>query len=174
LYLAQPAADRLVFKAIKGKPIRSIVEIGIGKAERTARLLEIAAWQVGNLPLRYTGIDQFEARPKEQPGLTLKAAFHQLRVPNVRVQLVPGDPYSALVRSANSLNGTDLLIISADQDRAELERAWIYMPRMLHEHSLVFMQDGDAKTGKTSYRPLQPLDIQRLAAAATRLQRRAA
>lgn len=174
LYLSQPAADRAIYKAIKGRPIRSIVELGIGKAERTARVLEVAAWQAECLPLRYTGIDEFEGRPKDRAGLSLKEAFGVLRSPSVKVQLVPGDPYSALVRSANGLVKTDLVIVSADLDRESLARAWSYLPRMLHAESLVFQQDGDPKTGKTSYRQLQPLDIQRLAAAASRVQRKAA
>jgi hypothetical protein len=174
LYLSQPVADRAIFKAIKGRPIRSIVELGIGKAERTARLLEVAAWQKASLPLRYTGIDEFEGRAQDRAGLSLKAAFGVLRSPSVRVQLVPGDPYSALVRSANGLAGTDLVIVSADLNRESLARAWVYLPRMLHAESLVFQQDGDPNTGKTSYRQLTLLDVQRLAAVAGRGQRQAA
>ena len=174
LYFSQPAPDRFLYKAVKGKSIKSVVEIGIGSGVRTQRLLEVLAWNAANLPLKYTGVDLFEARPQSQPGLALKQAFHDLRRPDVQVKLVPGDPYDAMVRAANSLAGTDLLIISADQDRASLERAWTYMPRMLHAGSLIFQEDGDAKTGKSSYRRLSLLDIQRNAAVASRALRRAA
>lgn len=174
LYLSQPAADRPLYKAIKGRRIRSVVEIGIPPGERTARLLEVAAWLPENLPLRYTGIDPFELRPQGQPRLALKEAFHRLRFPGVRVQLVPGDPHSALSRCANSLSQTDLLLISANQDQAALERAWLFVPRMLHAESLIFVQDGDPQSGKTSYRQLRLLDVERLAATASRNQRRAA
>lgn len=174
LYLSQPAADRPLYKAIKGRRIRSVVEIGIPPGERTARLLEVAAWLPENLPLRYTGIDPFELRPQGQPRLALKEAFHRLRFPGVRVQLVPGDPHSALSRCANSLSQTDLLLISANQDQAALERAWLFVPRMLHAESLIFVQDGDPQSGKTSYRQLRLLDVERLAATASRNLRRAA
>lgn len=174
LYFSQPAPDRFLYKAVKGKSIKSVVEIGIGNGLRTQRVLEVLAWNGANLPLKYTGVDLFEARPQSQPGLALKQAFHDLRRPDVQVKLVPGDPYDALVRAANGLAGTDLLIISADQDRASLERAWTYMPRMLHAGSLIFQEDGDAKTGKSSYRRLSLLDIQRNAAVASRAMRRAA
>ena len=184
LYFSQPAPDRFLYKAVKGKSIHSVVEIGIGNGLRTQRLLEVLSWQPANLagrssapsylPLKYTGIDLFEARPKSHPGLALKTAFHDLRRSGVQVKLVPGDPFDALVRAANGLAGTDLLIISADQDRAALERAWTYMPRMLHTGSLIFQEDGDPKTGKTSYRRLTLLDVQRSAAVASRAMRRAA
>ena len=79
----------------------------------------------------YTAIDQFESRGESQPRLSLKEAFHVLRPTGVKLQLVPGDPLSALSRIANSLAGTDLLLIAADQDRQSLAQAWKYVPRML-------------------------------------------
>jgi len=174
LYFSQPAPDRLLYKAIKGRSIGRVVEIGIGSGLRTQRMFEVLSWQKSKEPIKYAGIDQFEARPQSQPGLSLKAAFHDLRRPGVQVRLVPGDPYLALVRAANGLVGTDLLLISADQDRESLQRAWTYMPRMLHTGSLIFQEDGDPKTGKTSYRRLTLLDVQRNAAIASRALRRAA
>lgn len=174
LYFSQPAPDRFLYKAIKGKSIRSVVEIGIGGGLRTQRMFEVLSWQAAHEPVKYTGIDLFEARGLNQPGLSLKAAFHDLRKPGVNIKLVPGDPYDALVRAANGLAGTDLLIISADQDRESLQRAWTYMPRMLHTGSLIYQEVSDAKTGKTSYRRLTLLDVQRNAAVASRAMRRAA
>ena len=174
LYFSQPAPDRFLYKAVKGKSIRSVVEIGIGSGVRTRRLLEVLSWQQGNPPLRYTGIDLFEARPQNQSGLPLKRAFHELRRGGVRLKLVPGEPYEALVRVANGLSGTDLLLISADQDRSSLQYAWSYMPRMLHPASLIFQEDVDPKTGKSSFRRLTPLEVQRYAALASRALRRAA
>jgi hypothetical protein len=174
LYFSQPSPDRFLYKAIKGKSIRSVVEMGIGGGLRTQRMLEVLSWQTSKEPLKYTGIDLFEARGGSRPGLFLKAAFHDLRRPGVQIRLVPGDPYDALVRAANGLAGTDLLIISADQDRESLQRAWMYMPRMLHAGSLIYQEDGDAKTSKFSYRRLTLLDVQRNAAVASRAMRRAA
>ena len=42
---------------------------------------------------------------------------------------------------ANSLTGTDLMLISADQDEATLEAAWFYVPRMLHPGSQVLFEE---------------------------------
>jgi len=164
LYFSQPASDRALYRAVRGRPIRSIVELGIALNRRTPRLFEIAAWRAANLPLRYTGIDLFEARPIDRPRLPLKHAFASLQSPNIRMQLVPGDAATALCRTANSLVGTDLLIISADQDRDSLAAAWTWMPRMLTESSLIFLEEPADKPDQTSWRRLSLADVQRLAA----------
>ena len=174
LYFSNPAADRVLFKAMKDRPIRSIVELGIGFSGRTKRLFEVAAWQRHSEPLRYTGIDLFEARPASNPGLSLKAAFADLRLPDVKVQLVPGDPQMALRRVCNSLTGTDLLLIAADQDRASLAQAWTWVPRMLTAESLIFLEEAGPQPHKNQWRQLQVEEVSKLAAEASRSLRRAA
>jgi len=173
LYFSQPANDRALYKAVKGRAIRSVVELGVGDGTRTTRLLEVLSWQAGNLPLRYTGIDLFEARPAGQKGLTLKQAFATIRAPEVKVQLVPGTPLDAMVRCANSLADTDLIIISADQQAADLERAWKYFPRTLHNDTLV-LREQSAGAGKSVFQHLPVTEIHRLARESSKTQRRAA
>jgi hypothetical protein len=173
LHFSQPAADRALYKAVRGQAIRSIVELGICLSGRTDRLLEVASWQQSNLPIRYTGIDLFEARPAGSPALSLKQAFAALRRADVQARLVPGDPALALQRVANSLTGTDLLLIAADQDRESLSRAWTWLPRMLSESSLIFLEEPAAKSGPTAWKRLALADIRRLAAEAGKLRRAA-
>lgn len=174
LYFSQPAADRVLFKAMKSRPIRSIVEIGVGLGGRTERLLEVAAWRADCLPLKYAGIDLFDSRPAGHPRLTLKRAHHELRATGATIRLVPGDPAEALHRSANALTGTDLLLIAADQNADSLALAWRYIPRMIHPQSLVFQQDASGGAGKETWRQLRPAEIERLAAEASKAARRAA
>ncbi|MEX2173367.1 MAG: hypothetical protein WD872_03335 [Pirellulaceae bacterium] len=173
LYFSQPATDRALFKLVKGKPIRSIVELGVGLGGRTERLLEVAAWQTECLPLRYAGIDLFDSRPAGQSPLSLKQAFHDLRATGATIRLIPGDPLSALVRMANALTGTDLLIVSAGQESQSLARAWKYVPRMIHPQSLV-VQEAPGPAGKDTWRQLSPSDVERLAMQAGKALRRAA
>jgi hypothetical protein len=173
-YFSQPSQDRLLYKAISRRPVRSIVELGIGFSCRTKRLMEIASWKVADQPLRYTGIDLFEARAAKQSGMTLKEAFAELRLPDVKLQLVPGDPNMALRRVANSLTGTDLLLIADVHDSDSLEAAWNWMPRMLTPTSLVFIQEQAAKPGSMVWRQMTLVEVQRLAASAGRSMRRAA
>jgi len=173
LHFSQPASDRAVYRAVKTQPIRSIVEIGIGSGGRTQRLLEVAAWRAASLPLRYTGIDLFEARPAGSPGHSLKEAFALFQRPGVKVQLVPGEADVALRRVANALAGTELLLISAGLDAESLARAWTWLPRMLTAQSSVFLEEP-AKAVATGWRKLTIADVQQRAGAASRALRRAA
>ena len=174
LHFSQPAADRALYQAIHRQRFRSIVEIGIDLAGRTHRLLEVVGWHNATAPLRYTGIDQFEARPATQPPLSLKQAFASLQAANLRVQLVPGDPATALSRVSNSLADSDLLVISTVLDQDSLARAWAWIPRMLTSSSFVFVAGPSHRTGQTAWRRLMLPEVEQLAAKASQARRRAA
>lgn len=165
LHFAHPACDRVLWKALHARPIRSVVEIGIDNIPRTRRLWDALAWRDGNLPLCYTAIDAFESRPAGRPPLPLKQAHSALRREGVQVKLIPGDVSSALARSANSLTGTDLLLISAGLDGEQLAKAWPWMPRMLHAGTIIFQEEMDA-AGTRVWRRLSIVEIQQRAAAA--------
>lgn len=165
-YLSKPQGlrplYRLLCKRRKKSPIGKITELGVGTAVRTLRLLELCPPADD---ATYTGIDLFEARAAaDGPGLSLKEAHKTLAATGMKIRLVPGDPYSALARSANGLADQDLILVAADQDRASLARAWFYFPRMMHETTLVFEeeQDGDVSTWKA----VSPDEIAKRAAAA--------
>lgn len=171
-YFSQPKGERLLYRALRRAKVSSIVELGVGKAERARRLMQVAQRFRPDTVLRYTGIDLFEGRLAGTGGLTLKRAHQTLSDSGAKVQLVPGDPFSALVRTANTLTNTDLLIISADQDAAALAKAWFYVPRMLHPRSLVYVESAGA-AGKTEFRLLPLTEIDALAAANGRSKRAA-
>jgi hypothetical protein len=84
---------------------------------------------------------------------------------------VPGDPYSALSAVANSLSGTDLVIVSADQDLQALAKAWFYLPRALSPSAAVYLEQPTAD-GRLSLRRVPAEELARLAAPPAR--RRAA
>lgn len=165
-YFSQPKHERPIYRALRRAKVASIVELGIGAAVRARRLIEVAQrYRPGAVP-RYTGIDLFESRTQGQAGLSLKAAHQALGDSGAKVQLVPGDPYSALARAANGLTNSDLLIISASQDRDSLAKAWFYVPRMLHAGSLVFVEEPTA-SGDTALRRLTLDEVTKLASAAS-------
>jgi len=138
-YFSQPKADRAIYKLLKKQPMRKILELGIGTGERTLRVLEHCP---ASDETSYTGIDMFEARQNgDGAGLSLKAAHKLLSASGAKVRLVPGDPFSALSRSANAIGKQDLIVISADQDRESLAKAWFYVPRMLGETTVVLLED---------------------------------
>ena len=90
------------------------------------------------------------------------------------LRLVPGDPLSALTRVANSLAGTDVVIISLDQTGDLLDQAWRYVPRMLHADSLVYLERPGKKPGETKFDVISPGQIAHWAHEAQRAMRRAA
>lgn len=176
--LSQPAQDRRIYQTLLQRRVQSVLEIGMGHGLRTARMLETALHQRTPAELRYIGIDLFEAQPAPQTGLTLKQA-HQLLAPwGISTRLIPGDPYTALARTANSLGPVDLVVISAGQipDRQSpdpLGKAWFYLPRLLHKESQVFLEEKSA-AGVWQFRLLTHEEIAGRARAAGDAPRRAA
>lgn len=142
-YFSKPTGDRLLFRTLERLRPRKILELGIDDGARAGRLISVSQRYAPGDELRYVAVDLFEARPATAPHrLSLKQAHSLLKATGARVQLVPGDPYSALSRIANSIRENDLVLISANQDPAALEQAWFYLPRMLHERSVVLRQSG--------------------------------
>jgi hypothetical protein len=163
-YLSRPASDRVLYRAIGRRRMRKILEIGIGPSRRTLRMIDLAGRVGQGESVRYAAIDLFEARPPEStPGLSLKETHRLLKSTQAQVQLIPGDPASALARSANSLQNMDLVIISADHDEQSLAGAWFYLPRMLHANSAVYLESKLADPGITRLTLLAAEDIARLA-----------
>ena len=172
-YLAKPGADRVIFRKIRKTRAGHLVGIGLGDGDLARKMIRLAAQHTLRKRVRFTGIDLFELRPGDASGLTLKGAHRLLKQTGARVQLVPGDPFSALARTANALLDTDLVVIRADQDTAALQRAWFYLPRMLHEHSLVLIERPAAEGQPSSYQVLDWRAVGQLAEA-TAPRRRAA
>jgi hypothetical protein len=170
LHLSQPAADRPIYRTLKDRPVRSIVEFGVENGQRALRMLDLASTHVPANEIRYTGVDLFEARTEPKgASLSLKEAHRQLKATGAKIQLLPGDPFMALSRAANTLTGIDLVVISASQDADALARSWFYLPRMLHGRSQVFLQQCSAK-GEIAVRELTMGEIADLAGAALRRQ----
>lgn len=145
--LSRPAQDRAIYRMIRQLRATSIVEIGIQEGVGSRRMIEAALRFSPAEEISYTGIDLFEARPRQSPGLKLKEAHRTLKRYGVHVHLIPGDPFSALARSANTLTGSDLIVIRGDQDPDALQRSWFYFPRMLHQRSVV-LQESQATAAK--------------------------
>ena len=172
-YLSKPVGDRVLYRAVRGVPARRILEIGISSAGRTTRLVKLAERCGGGEPVRYTAIDLFEARGADKPaGLSLKETHQLLSTSGAKVQLIPGDPSSALPRVANSLTGTDLIVIGADYDVSSLGGAWFYVPRMLGPGTRVYLEDRSQASDETTFRLVPAAEIERLASGCRR--RRAA
>jgi hypothetical protein len=146
-----------------------IVELGLGQGERALRLIDVAASYMLRAEIQYIGIDPFEDRlTADKPGLTLISAHRLLKASGARIKLIPGNPWEALIRSANHLGTVDMLILSAlDQQSGEFPQFWFYVPRLLHEKSVIF-QEVAARDGKTTLQEINRREVLAWAAAPQR------
>jgi hypothetical protein len=170
-FLAQPKADRQLYRLLKRQQVARIVEIGIRTIERTASLIEVAQRFAPEGNVAYTGLDWFDARPAEQSPLTLKQTHTALKGTSAKVRLVPGAPAQSLVAVANAHQNTQLLLIASSVTDEELESAWYYVPRMLRAESLI-MREWVNREGEPAYRQISVSDLADRAESAAR--RRAA
>lgn len=170
---SQPAYNRPIYRAIAKNRTLRLLEIGIGSAERARRMLELARQAAGaQATVEFAGSDRFEDRAAGAAGgLSLKEAYRKLS-PLAKVRLLPGDPYSALQRSANALGAFDLLVVSWEPDAATLSRAWLYVPRLMHANSRVFVEERDSPGAEIRVRELPRAEVDRLATT-TRIRRAA-
>ncbi|MGC4001694.1 MAG: hypothetical protein QM811_00450 [Pirellulales bacterium] len=160
VHVAKPTGDTFVKRTICARPASRILEIGVGDASRALTLIgEMRDMKVD--PIHYYGIDEFEGRTLsgKEPGLAYKDAFRKLKASGAQVQLIPGDPFTALSRTANTLRDMQLVVISADQFGDSLDRGWFYLPRVLAPDATILVADGSQESG---FRTLTPLDVQRL------------
>ena len=140
---SKPAEDRPIYKTIRKHKFRSIVEVGLGFGTRAEKMIRVAKKYSGGAEVRYTGIDCFDGRSADQPQLFLRDMHKRLSNSGVKIQLVPGELDSSLVRIANSHVHTDLIIVSAGQDEESLAKCWFYVPRMLHAGSKFLIQRNE-------------------------------
>jgi hypothetical protein len=171
-WFAKSAAERCVELTVKRQRPRRILEIGLGDGERARRVISLAQRYHARHEVHFIGIDLFEDRHGELPPFPLKDAYRQLRATAARVRLVPGDPYGALVRAANSLSGIELVLISAEVSKASLAAAWFYLPRTLSKNAIVLWADGSLPDGE--YRQVQRAELLAAARPVRAVRRRAA
>ncbi|GIW90664.1 MAG: hypothetical protein KatS3mg109_1096 [Pirellulaceae bacterium] len=172
-YWSKPVAERVIYRWLWRHPCRLIVEVGVGDGRRAERVLRWLAQ--GGRRVRYAGIDLFELNSDAPPECSLKNVYRRLSRWASSVRLVPGTPAEAIRRVANDLMGTDLLIFNCDVQHDALEAAWLYVPRMLTDQSLVLAlsrPSGDRLP--VEYRKLEVATIRQWAERRVRPVRRAA
>lgn len=170
-WFSHPKSERTIYRQIKRQRTSSILELGMGDCQRSIRMLQVASQ---GQAVRYTAIDQFEMRPEQHGApLSLKEAHRRVRQTNAQSRLLPGDAYTVLSRLANGLGTFDLVVISAHQNDDALARAWFYVPRILHERSVVLVESPASESTASTFRVMPRNEIEALARPAT-IQRRAA
>lgn len=143
--ISQPAHERRLYRAIYRGKLRRILELGVGPANRAQRMIAVASMNWPVEEITYAGLDPFEGRSiADGPGLSLKLAHRMLSSTGAKVRLVPGDPSEALARVANSLQDSDLVVLSSLISPEQLQKVWFWMPRLLHPGSRVFKEQRAA------------------------------
>ena len=162
-HLSRPAAHRSIYRLIRRYRLRRLVELGVGVSERSQRMIEVAARGEHASNVFFSGVDLFEARSsKDGPGLPLKQIHRKLAATGAKVRLLPGDPHAALARTVNMLGIADLVVISADQDRASLARAWWFIERLLQDNSHVLIEEPATDGGASAFRAMTRLEVRQL------------
>lgn len=154
LYLSTPAEDRAVYKAIRSNGTCRILEIGLQRAVRTKRMLELAKMAGDGTEIEYTGIDPFESRTRmDGPGWSLKRAHVELKTPGVKLRLMPGSPQVVLPRIANMIGQQDLIVIACpSNDWVEDCRG--HFARLLGDNTIILLREGDASKKAFTFRQL--------------------
>lgn len=157
-HFSQPKPDRQLYRLVKSNKVCRIVELGIASLRRVESLVEVAQRFAGESRVHYTGLDWFDTRPTELTDLRLKHAHQRLQPTGAAVRLVPGPPAGSLPAVANAHLNTDLLIISHLVDERDLEPAWFYVPRMLHDASLI-LREHRREDGRSEFTPLSRSEL---------------
>ena len=145
-HLSRPACHRPLYRLAAIGGVRRVLAIGLGPVDRWLRVLELAKARSPGVRLEFAATDVFEDRKPASTGPTLKETYRQFS-PWARVRLAPGEPYEALREWANAWGVFDLAIIANTVSADSLARAWPYVPRMLHEKTLVFWERPGAAEG---------------------------
>ena len=152
-HLSRPNSVRQLYRLVKRHRVCRIVDVGISDIRRAIALVEVAQRYARRQKVAYTGIDWFDARPQAREPLSLKEAYRLLRPTGANVRLVPGEMGRSLASAANAHQNTDLIVISHMVTDSELGSAWFYVPRMLHDRSILLRERQDTE-GKPAFTPL--------------------
>lgn len=144
-YASKPKPERSLYRAVRKLRVARIVEFGLTSLSRSRRLIEVAQRFAPSGIVNFTGIDLFESAADMPAAETtirpsLIDVFRSLKPAGASLRLLPGDLGVVLSDAANTLTGTDLLLIGHSVADDDLEPAWFYLPRMLHPGSLVLRE----------------------------------
>jgi len=136
---SKPISDRELIRQLIGKPISSLLEIGVGLGERMHRIAQLVTLTADTERLRYIGVDEFEAAKDGGPHLTLKTAHQIASQVGFKASLIPGDIKSALPRVAHKFGASDLIVIDGGLDPAQPHASPItsWLNRIAHDNSII-------------------------------------
>jgi hypothetical protein len=136
---SKPVSDRELVRQLIDKPISSLLEIGVGRAERMRRVAQLVTLTADTERLRYIGVDEFEAAQDGGSHLTLKVAHQVASQVGFKASLIPGDIKTAMPRVAHKFGASDLIVIDGGLDPAQPDASPItpWLNRIAHDNSII-------------------------------------
>ncbi|MCA9132887.1 MAG: hypothetical protein KDA45_07020 [Planctomycetales bacterium] len=156
-HFAKPVAERKLFTQLVDRPIRSLLEVGLGDGQRMRRIAKLVQLPSDTASLRYIGTDEFESAKDTQGHMSLKQAHKLATQLGFKASLIPGDVASALPRVAHKFGTSDLVIIDGGLDPAQPLSSFCgsWLNRVAHSDSVVLACEQPGGT-------LQIVDCQQL------------
>jgi hypothetical protein len=143
-HLSKPVAYRALYDFLIQHPIASILEIGIGDAQRLQQVLSLVTVPPNVAQLRYVGVDLFESGNPSDGHKRLKDVHRMLAEKNIKAHLIPGDAASSLARVVHTVLPSDLLIIDNgwQEDSSNGAALAQWLPRLTHAQSTIFARQN--------------------------------
>ncbi len=136
LHLSKPAGDRVLYKAVRGQTVASVLEINVTSLARTERLIGWLRKQGNEGPLRYAAIDLFEMA-ETGAKLGLKEFHQRLSALGVKPLPIPGSPAQGLPRVANALGAIDVVILEVPAEQLADPLLQTLLARVMHQQTIV-------------------------------------
>lgn len=163
LHLSKPAGERIVYKATKGRPISSVLEVQLSGWQRTERLIAWLRSQGNTGPLRYVAVDLFDISDRAE-SIELKAFHQRLAAQGLKPLPIPGTPEQGLPRVIHTLGAIDLVLVDLPPEQQADPVIASLLARVVHQDSVLLVQDGPQSFQSIDARSLQsPASTQRVA-----------
>jgi hypothetical protein len=140
LHFSQPAGDRALYKAVRGRRIASVLEVHVGRGQRSRQLVEWLHRQSELPSIRYAAIDAFDLGGADHQ--TLKQFHATLGKLGAKPLPVPhtGNLAVALKRVVHTIGSVDLLILDCPPEEYLEPSAATVLPRLVHPQTIVMGQ----------------------------------
>lgn len=145
LRFSQPAGDRPLYQAVRGRTIGSVLEVHIAQAVRAERLVGWLREQGTTGTIRYAAIDPFETGGAGHIGLK---DFHS-RLGRLGTKPLPvpiaGSLAASLTRVAHTIGAVDLLILDGSEADYRGPAVEAILPRLVHAETIVMAMDDQSR-----------------------------
>ncbi|MDR3108169.1 MAG: hypothetical protein LBU65_00575 [Planctomycetaceae bacterium] len=111
-HFSKPADERIIYRAIRSKPPRLMVECNIQRGVRMMRMLDLVKRTVTSQnSFEYVCTDPFEGRTEiDGPGLSLRKTHKLISQLNLRHRCIPAPVEVGIMHLSRSVRNVDFLV----------------------------------------------------------------